>query len=54
MVVVGLPYSFQGQLGTDEGFAAMPATWRPWKRAPSSSTALGWRLPSPPAMVEAP
>ena len=34
--------------------AAIVATWRPWKRAPSSSAADGWRLPSPSAMVVAP
>ncbi len=33
---------------------AMPATWRPWKRAMPSSCSLGWRSPWPPAMVEAP
>ena len=35
-------------------FAAISATWRPWKRAPSSSLALGWREPSPAASVVAP
>jgi hypothetical protein len=33
---------------------AMPATWRPWKRAIFSSFSLGWRAPSVPASVEAP
>lgn len=33
---------------------AVSATRRPWKRAPSSSTWLGWRLPSPAAIVVAP
>jgi hypothetical protein len=35
-------------------FAAICATWRPWKRAPASSFSLGWRWPWPPAMVVAP
>ena len=30
------------------------ATVAPWNFAPSSSTAEGWREPSPPAMVDAP
>ncbi len=32
----------------------MRARRAPWKRAPSSSLAEGWREPSPSAMVEAP
>ena len=35
-------------------FAAISATWRPWKRAPSSSWLAGWRLPSEWVTVEAP
>ena len=34
--------------------AAIWAVWRPWKRAMASSFSLGWRDPSPPAMVVAP
>ena len=39
---------------TPYGLRAIPATWRPWNRASSSSFSLGWRLPSPPAIVVAP
>jgi hypothetical protein len=35
-------------------FCAILATCSPWKRAIESSPSLGWRLPSPPAMVLAP
>jgi hypothetical protein len=35
-------------------FAVIPATWRPWKRASSSSFALGLRDPSAFASVVAP
>ena len=35
-------------------FLAMVATWRPWNLAMASSFSLGRRLPSPPAIVEAP
>jgi hypothetical protein len=35
-------------------FLAIVATWRPWNLAMASSFSLGRRLPSPPAIVEAP
>ena len=35
-------------------FLAMVATWRPWNLAMASSFSLGRRLPSAPAIVEAP
>ena len=34
--------------------AVTSATWRPWKRAAPSSSSVGLRAPSPPAMVVAP
>ena len=37
-----------------DSFFAILATCSPWKRAPASSLSLGDRLPSAPAMVEAP
>src|SRR5690606_8439077 len=43
-----------GEAQPAASFVATSATSRPWKRAPSSSLSLGWRDPSPPAMVEAP
>ncbi len=74
MIIVGLPYSFAGQMRMDEITGGTPsptasacrrqrpstmsrvtsATWRPWKRAPSSSFLEGWRSPLPPAIVVAP
>jgi len=46
--------AFAQPFGLSHSFAAMPATWRPWKRAIFSSTSLGMRAPLAPAIVEAP
>ncbi len=51
-----LSMALAGEAPVDQpaSLLAICAMWRPWKRAPSSSTCEGRRLPSPSAIVDAP
>lgn len=49
-----VPTILGGPMAYRVNLAASEATWRPWNFAAASSLAVGVRLPSPPAIVEAP